>query len=573
MQKVKLATICEVFSGSSAPQARSYFDTNGKPFVRVSDLGNRQSRILIETRDRVNEAAIKEKRLVLAKKGTVIFPKSGAAILTNSRAILGVDAYIVGHLAALYPKDNVDSVYLYYFLCGIDMGDYVPNVGYPSLNLSTIKEIEVPIPFKNNQPDLEEQKRIVDKIEKLFMETERGYEKTELSLKNSTVFLYSQIEKLIKNPPNNWKKFRLCDLCISKSGNNNLIKGKQIQNYTRDLYPAFSATGQDIWREDYDNEGSAIIVSAVGARCGKCFKADGKWTAVANTHIIYPKENINRDFLWFFINNENFWEKGGAAQPFVKIKESLNKKSISVPVDKNQPDLSEQKRIVEKLNRIKEQSELLMERYKEQLENFNKLKQSILNEAFLGKLVAAEEPVLQRVNIFPIQQAIGAVLQQFERGEMIIAKVLYLAQTINRVPLGISFTPQSFGPYDTAVKKAITAGLSRGNNFFARKKYGKGFVYTLSPNAKKLFKYSNSKVLRTMNSFLNEMMPHFKKSSSADIERLASVCEIVRETKNIDEKEVFTKLSEWKPNKFNLQEVQRTLKFIKTKGWDKILIK
>lgn len=144
-----------------------------------------------------------------------------------------------------------------------------------------------------------------------------------------------------------WKQFLLGEVCRSVSSRGSLIKGKQIQKYSVGLYPAFSATGQDIWREEYEHEGEAIIVSAVGARCGKCFRTDGKWTAVANTHIIFPKENVDRNFLFYQVNNENFWEKGGVAQPFIKIKDSLRRKTVTFPVDKNgNPNLVEQKRIV-----------------------------------------------------------------------------------------------------------------------------------------------------------------------------------------------------------------------------------
>ncbi len=152
-----------------------------------------------------------------------------------------------------------------------------------------------------------------------------------------------------------FKQFNLNNICRAVSSKNTLIKGKQIQGYRKGLYPAYSATGQDIWREEYEHEGSAIIVSAVGARCGKCFRADGKWTAIANTHIIFPKEGIDRDYLFYNINKESFWEKGGLAQPFVKIRDTLRRKNISFQIDKKgNPDLKEQKRIVALLEETEE---------------------------------------------------------------------------------------------------------------------------------------------------------------------------------------------------------------------------
>ena len=151
---------------------------------------------------------------------------------------------------------------------------------------------------------------------------------------------------------------------------------------------------------------------------------------------------------------------------------------------------------------------------------------------------------------------------------MVVAKILYMGQTIQGVPLNIPFTPQNFGPYDTAVKKALMAGLANSNQFFARK----GQVYGLGKNSERLLKYSSSRVSREMKSFLDKMMPYFNKAQSSDIERLATICEIVKELKTINEEDVYNILSGWKPGKFTSQEAQKSLSFIKNEGWDRILI-
>lgn len=160
---IRLGEICKVFSGSSAPQRDKYFKDGSYPFVRVKDLG-RYGRIdnLTDSVDKVNDLAIKELRLIKAPKGTIVFPKSGEAILTNSRAILGVDAFIVSHLAALQPlTELVDPKFVYYWLCQIDMKDYIENPAYPSLKLSVVKSIQIPF------PPLEEQRCIVAYLDSL----------------------------------------------------------------------------------------------------------------------------------------------------------------------------------------------------------------------------------------------------------------------------------------------------------------------------------------------------------------------------------------------------------------------
>lgn len=128
-------------------------------------------------------------------------------------------------------------------------------------------------------------------------------------------------------------------------------------------YPAFSATGQDVWLPDYRYDCKAIIVSAVGARCGKCFKADGKWNVCANTHILCVDEKVaDRDYIFHMMNNEDWWIKGGSAQPFVKVNDSL-KRSIDLP------SLSEQKKVVKLLDSML----VLVEKNEYQLQLMNEL--------------------------------------------------------------------------------------------------------------------------------------------------------------------------------------------------------
>ena len=111
-------------------------------------------------------------------------------------------------------------------------------------------------------------------------------------------------------------------------------------------FPTYSASGQDVWLPDYRFDMRGIVVSAVGARCGKAFKADGKWNICANTHALSVDESIaDRDYCWYLLNNEDWWIKGGTAQPFVKVKDSLKR-------DHSFPSLETQRIIVRKLDSI-----------------------------------------------------------------------------------------------------------------------------------------------------------------------------------------------------------------------------
>jgi len=179
---VRLGEVARVFSGSPAPQDKCYFEGGVFPFVRVQDLGRYGiTTNLIETADKVNEKAVRELRLVPAKSGTILFPKSGAAILTNTRAILGEDAYIVSHLAGIEPRrDALENLWAFYWLCTVDMAQYIDNPAYPSLRLSKIRQILIPL------PPLEEQKRIVaylQEVQEKIKALKEAQAQTEVELK------------------------------------------------------------------------------------------------------------------------------------------------------------------------------------------------------------------------------------------------------------------------------------------------------------------------------------------------------------------------------------------------------
>jgi type I restriction enzyme S subunit len=121
-----------------------------------------------------------------------------------------------------------------------------------------------------------------------------------------------------------WEKTTFANIVRHHAGNSTLIKGKLPQSPAAGLYSGFSASGQDVWCNHYEYEGDAMVVSAVGSRCGKAFAASGKWCAIANTHVVWPiVGKVDSLFLGFFVNDEAFWLKSGSGQPFVLFKHTF----------------------------------------------------------------------------------------------------------------------------------------------------------------------------------------------------------------------------------------------------------
>jgi type I restriction enzyme S subunit len=133
--------------------------------------------------------------------------------------------------------------------------------------------------------------------------------------------------------PSSWDITPLKHVLEQGFSDGSLIKGKMFQTPSKGLYDGYSASGQDIWVEIAQNNRPGLVLSAVGARCGKVFLARGSWTAIANTHVFFPAKQNDLIFLWYLTNDETFWDKGGAAQPFVNISSTLSHKHFIPSVD------------------------------------------------------------------------------------------------------------------------------------------------------------------------------------------------------------------------------------------------
>lgn len=154
---VRLRDVCEIGSGDGAPQEEQWFCEGGVPFVRVSDLAlTRESNRLIKSRDSLTGSAVEKLRLRNWKQNSLLFPKSGASALLNQRALLGMDACVVSHLAIIEPSNAIDPDYLYWWSTQFDAARITLDPGYPSIRLQDLGRIKLPL------PSLPEQQRIVD---------------------------------------------------------------------------------------------------------------------------------------------------------------------------------------------------------------------------------------------------------------------------------------------------------------------------------------------------------------------------------------------------------------------------
>ena len=168
----------------------------------------------------------------------------------------------------------------------------------------------------------------------------------------------------------NYPIVKLKEICSVYWGNTNITKAQ----YNTKGYCAYSAKGQDGFLPFFEYENNGIILSAIGARCGKCFLAyQEKWTAIKNTIVIIPKDNVNIHCLFYILNNENLWRKSGGAQPFITMQSAMGR---IIPL----PPKEKQDEIANHITAIRKQAQALKDKTKALIIKSNKEIESILLE-------------------------------------------------------------------------------------------------------------------------------------------------------------------------------------------------
>lgn len=137
------------------------------------------------------------------------------------------------------------------------------------------------------------------------------------------------------------RRVALSEICLIVQGGRSGLSGN---DFVEEGYQAFGAGGMNGYLSTFEFDVPGIVLSSIGARCGKCFLADGKWSGLANTQLIFPDPSVaDIRFLWFQLNDESRWPRAGTGQPFIKPSDV---KAHGVTL----PPLAEQRRIADLLD-------------------------------------------------------------------------------------------------------------------------------------------------------------------------------------------------------------------------------
>ncbi|REB11594.1 restriction endonuclease subunit S [Sporosarcina sp. BI001-red] len=154
----KLGDLVSIKSGWSPSNFNETHNKKGSLFIKVDDL-NYSSREQMNSRMKVEDT----QRFMKMKKGSTIFPKRGAAIMTNKIRILGLDAYMDTNMMALEPL-SINGEFLYTFISKTGLYKIADTSTLPQINNKHIEPYIIFLPTEKEQKKVGEFFKTLDKI-------------------------------------------------------------------------------------------------------------------------------------------------------------------------------------------------------------------------------------------------------------------------------------------------------------------------------------------------------------------------------------------------------------------------
>lgn len=375
------------------------WETSGRPIIRIQNLTNSTQECNRTTKQFEEKYRISDGDLLFAWSASL-----GAHIWH------GEDGWLNQHIFKVIPNESIDKIYLYYYLL------YVVDQLYAKTHGSGMVHITLK-PFKSTRimlPELNEQRRVVGKIESLFAKLDEAKEKAQAVVDSFETRKAAILHKAFTGEltakwreehgvrMESWEKKRLSDVVTEfkygtseKSDYNNkgipVLRIPNIGDNGIDLSDIKYLNHRNVDSESQIHEGDILIIRSNGSRdlVGKAVLVPELGCEYAYaSFLIRAKPNhsiINAHYLTIFLNSTD-----ARGQMFRRAKSSaginnINTKELGA-ISLTVPSLPEQDEIVHIINEMMDKDQQSKEAAEAVLDQIDLMKKSILARAFRGEL-------------------------------------------------------------------------------------------------------------------------------------------------------------------------------------------
>jgi len=369
----QLGDISETIMGQAPSSKDCNKDGQGYPFVKTGQFR--------KTYPEINEWTTNPLKKV--EESDVLITVVGATI---GKLNLGINCAIGRSVAGIRPdKEKLNYLYLYNYLSLWIEKLRIISQG-AAITVVTKKMIyDIPIPT----PSLDEQKRIVVKLDECFEAINKARTNVEKNLRKTEELHQSLLFQILCQDSEKWEKSILGESCeffngkahekaIHTDGNYVVVNSKfisrdgKIKKYTREqMFPLFK---NDI----------VMVMSDVpnGKALAKCYLIEKDNTYSLNQRICAIRsENYIHKYLFYQLNRHRHLLSfnNGENQTNLRKNDILNTPLYIPPFD-------DQEEVVKKLDEVVSQTQSLESNYQQELDALDELKKTILQKAFNGEL-------------------------------------------------------------------------------------------------------------------------------------------------------------------------------------------
>jgi type I restriction enzyme, S subunit len=396
MSEVVITTIgesCQFFNGKAHEKD---IDVDGKYIVVNSKFISQEGRVIKKTKD----------QMFRLYKGDIVMVMSD---VPNGKALAKCfiidkdETYSLNQRICCIRSKVFDTKYLYYQLnrnehfLAFNNGENQTNLRKDDiLNCTLIK------------PSMEEQKRIVTKLESTLFSLDQAKAHAEQNLKNAKELFESYLQGVFENKGDGWEEKSLGEITTKigsgatpRGGKNSykdkgisLIRSMNVHDRSfkfKDL--AFIDDKQAGLLNNVTVNQGDVLLNITGASVARCAVVPTEiLPARVNQHvsIIRPIQKIvESKFLNFLLTAKPIKDellyigsKGATRQAITKTE--IENFTVHIP------DLKEQLEIIKKIERIQTETQKLETLYQKKIAALDELKKSILQKAMAGELVESQ---------------------------------------------------------------------------------------------------------------------------------------------------------------------------------------
>lgn len=389
-KKVELGDVCSIVNGGTPKSEVAEYWDGDLNWITPKEMGKLLSREISSTERKITNKGMKNSSAKLLPINSVIL-SSRAPIghLAINKALMATNQGCKG----LVPSEALNYEYLYYFLSHSKqlLNDMGSGATFKELSGSKLATVEMPL------PPLAIQKRIVAKLDAIFVELDKATAAAETNAKNAEALFQSYLTEIFERGGNDWTLDTLGNYYDVRDGTHDSPK------FYDDGYPLVTSKNlkngqisfekiQFVSEEDYISisqrsgvKKGDVLMAMIGTIGNPVvIETDSKF-AIKNVALFKTNDKQSPHFLRYYLGSDyviNKMEKDakGATQKFVGLGYLR-----SFPI--KTPSLENQLAVVSELNLYEQQTKNLLNAYKNKIKHLEALKQSTLQQAFEGELV------------------------------------------------------------------------------------------------------------------------------------------------------------------------------------------